>query len=152
MRSGRILILALILAGGVRADEPSRAAGTRYGIAPDLKSYPQGTAKEALASVLKAIDSGRFDYLAAQLADPVFIDTCVKERYGGRFREQVEDSRVRLDALAVRQLRRFLKDGTWSDGKTEVTVRLTDLPDRRVYLKKIGMRWYLEHRSAPPAD
>lgn len=152
MRIGMPVILGLSLAAGVMADQSRPEPGTRYGVAVDLKAYPQATAKEALASVLKAIDAGRYDYLAAQLADPGFIDECVKQRYGGRFREQVEDTRTRLDPLAVKQLRRFLKDGTWSDGKTEVSVRLTDDPDRRVYLKKVGERWYLEHRSSPATD
>ena len=38
---------------------------TRYGIALDLKSYPQATAKEALASVIKAVEDKHLDYLVA---------------------------------------------------------------------------------------
>jgi hypothetical protein len=112
MRNGIGLLLALVIGGGLEALEPDRGGGRRYGIAPDLVTYPQGTPREALVSVLKAIDARRFDYLVAQLADPAFIDDRVQRLYGGRFEQQVEDTRVRLDPLSVKLLRRFLKDGT----------------------------------------
>jgi hypothetical protein len=137
-----MLIAALALAG---ADE-----GKRHGIAPDLKTYPQTTAKDALASVLKAIEAKRFDYLAAQLADPDFIDDRVKRLYGGRFEEQVDELRQRLDPAAVKLLHRFLKEGHWTVEKQQATVTLADVPDRCVYLRRIGERWYLENRSNPP--
>ena len=89
------------------------ADGTRYGIAPDLKTYPQATAKETLASVIKAVEDKRVDYVVAQLADPAFVDDRVKRLYGGRFEQQVEDTRARLDPLTIKQLQRFLKDGDW---------------------------------------
>jgi hypothetical protein len=141
------LVLVLTAAATPADDKPA----ARYGIAPDPKTYPQATAKEALASVLKAIDAKRFEYLVAQLADPAFVDDRVKRLYGGRFEQQVEDTRTRLDPFAVKQLRRFLKDGTWEDGKDEASVRLKDVPERRVYLRRAGGRWYLEHRSAAKA-
>lgn len=124
-------------------------AGERYGVAPDLKTYPQATPKEALASALKAADAGRFDYLAAQLADPAWVDERVKRLYGGRFDEQVEDSRARLSPTALKLLRRFLADGAWSEEQGTASARLKDDPDRRVYLRRVGDRWYLENRDAP---
>src|SRR5262245_48305379 len=83
------VLLVVLAAGAARADE-KEAKGARHGVALDLKGFPQGTAKEALASVLKAIDAKRIDYLVAQLADPAFIDARVKKVYGGAFSEQVE--------------------------------------------------------------
>jgi hypothetical protein len=123
------------------------AAGpTRYGIAPEPKTYPQGTAKETLASVLKAVESKRVDYLVAQLADPTFVDDRVKRVYDGRFEEQVEDTRARLDALTIKLLQRFLKDGDWREEGGRVTVRLKD-NERRLYFKKADDRWFMEHGS-----
>ena len=122
------------------------ASGPRYGIAPDLKTYPQGTAKETLASVLKAIDSKRIDYVVAHLADPAFVDDRVQRLYGGRFEEQVEDTRGRLDSRTVKLLQRFLKDGDWQEDKASVTVRLKD-NDRRLNFKKVDDRWFMEHTS-----
>lgn len=147
---GVLASLVLALATVVPAAGANKPAA-RYGIAPDLGTYPQGTPKEALASALKAIDAKRFDYLVAQLAAPAFVDDRVKRLYGGRFAQQVEDTRTRLDPFVVKRLRRFLSDGTWGEGKTEVAVTLKDLPDQCVYLRREGDRWYLEHRSAPKA-
>jgi hypothetical protein len=147
-----ILVGLAVLGSAASAGDKAKTPVKRYGIAADLKSYPQGTAKEALASVLKAIDSKRIDYLVAQLADPVFVDDHVKRLYGGKFAEQVEDTRARLDPLTVKRLRRFLKAGTWKNGKTEAIVRLKDVKDRCVRLRKRDGRWFLEHRSAPPEE
>ena len=118
----------------------------RFGIALDLKAYPQGTAKETLASVLKAVEAKRVDYLVAQLADPAFVNDRVKRLYGGRFEEQVEDTRARLDPFTVKLLARFQKDGDWQEDGSRVTVRLKD-QERCLYFKKENGRWFLEHTS-----
>lgn len=122
------------------------ADGTRYGIAPDLPTYPQGSAKETLASVIKAVENKRVDYVVAQLADPAFVDDRVKRLYGGRFEQQVEDTRARLDPLTIKQLQRFLKDGDWQQDKERVTVRLKD-DKRSLYFKKDNGRWFMEHAN-----
>ncbi|HEY7312703.1 MAG TPA: hypothetical protein VH643_25280 [Gemmataceae bacterium] len=124
------------------------AGATRYGIAPDPKMYPQGTAKETLASVLKAVEAKRVDYVVAQLADPSFVDDRVKRLYAGRFEEQVEDTRARLDPLTIKQLQRFLKNGDWQEDGDRVMVRLKD-NERRLYFKKDDGRWFMEHGSKP---
>ena len=122
------------------------ADGTRYGIAPDLKTYPQTTAKETLASIIKAVEAKRVDYVVAHLADPAFVDDRVKRLYGGRFEQQVEDTRAQLDPLTIKLLQRFLKDGDWKEDKERVTVRLKD--DKRcLYFKKGDGRWFMEHAS-----
>ena len=80
-------------------------------------AFPKKNPQEALGSVLKAVDAKRFDYVAAQLADPVFIDDRVRRLYGGRFEEQVLDTRNGLTPEAAALLRRFLKDGAWQAEK-----------------------------------
>jgi hypothetical protein len=122
------------------------AGATRYGIAPDLKTYPQGSAKETLDSVLKAVETKRVDYVVAHLADPAFVDDRIKRLYGGRFEEQVQDTRARLDPLTIKQLQRFLKDGDWQQEGDRVTVRLKD-NERRLHFKKEDGRWFMEHGS-----
>ena len=139
------LSLLLAVAGLVRAD----AGGPRYGIALDLKTFPQATPKEALASALKAIDAKRIDYLVAHLANPAWVDEHVRRYNGGRFEDQVEETRGRFDPASVKLLRRFLGDGEWTDGDKEASVRLKDVPDRCLSLCKIEGRWYLENRSKP---
>src|SRR5262249_3595000 len=109
----------------------------------------QGTAKETLASVLKAVEAKRFDYLVAHLADPEFVDDRVKRLYGGKFEQQVEDTRTRLDAPAVELLKKFAKDGEWKEEKNHCVVGLKDDKERCVHLRQQNGRWYLEHRSKP---
>jgi hypothetical protein len=149
MRVGVIVVLGLACTAGLSAADDGAKPAARYGVEVDLKTYPQGAPKETLASVLKAADSGKFDYLAAQLADPVFIDDRVKGLLAGSFDEQVKDTRARLDPPALKQLHRFLDDGVWTSDDATASVRLKDLADRAVFFRKIDGRWYLEHRSKP---
>ncbi len=139
MRSSFVVLL-IFLAGPARADSP------RHGIALDSKTYPQATPKETLASVLKAVENKRFDYLAAQLADPEFIDERVKRLYGGRFAEQVEDTAIQFNASTSKLLGRFLKDGDWTIEVDRASVRLKDMKERIVFFRRIGGRWFLENR------
>src|SRR5262245_47722440 len=117
--------------------------GERYGVALDAKAYPQATPKEALKSVIEAGESKKVDYVAAQLADPAFIDARVKRVYGGKCEEQVEDTRSQLRPLALKRLKRFLDEGKWDVGDDRATVTLDGVKDRRVKLVKKGDRWYL---------
>jgi hypothetical protein len=134
------VVLLILIAGVARADGP------RHGVALALKTYPQATPQEALASVLKAVDNNRFDYLAAQLADPTFIDDRVKRLYDGRFADQVEDTASQFGPATQKLLGRFLKDGEWTTEKETANVRLKDVKDRAVFFRKIGDRWCLENR------
>jgi hypothetical protein len=141
----RVTIGLFAFALTVFAQEPAR----RYGVEADLKTFPQTTPKEALASVLKAVAIKRFDYVAAQLADPDFIDDQVQRLYGGRFTDQVEATQTQLDPARVKLLQRFLEEGEFLSEKERTTVRLKDVKDSVVRLKQSGGRWYLEHASKP---
>ena len=140
--------LAVVLAFAVTADA-QEGKDTRHGVALDVKTFPQATAKEALSSVIKAIDDKKYSYLVAQLADPPFVDDRVKRLYGGKFEEQVADTRGRLDPSTVKLLKRFLKDGKWTVTKADALVQLDDVKDRCVRLIQRDGRWYLEHRFTP---
>src|SRR4051794_17071673 len=98
--------LAVFSATPAQAREPT----ARYRVAPDLKTYPQGTAKEAFASVLEAIKKKRIDYLLAQLADPDWVDGRV-QAYEGGFEELVKETSAKLDPPKVKLLGRFLANG-----------------------------------------
>ena len=150
MRTYACALLVVVFAiDGVSGEDKSTNT-SRYGITPDVKTYPQDTAKETLASVLRAVEAKRVDYVVAQLADPRFIDQRVRGTYGGRFEEQVEDTRARLDPLTIKQLQRFLKDGKWKEEDKHVTVRLKG-EERCLNFKQENGRWFLEHASQPAA-
>jgi hypothetical protein len=143
MRTALALGLAVLVVGQAR-----------YNLAPRLKTYPQGTPKETLASVLAAIDDRRIDYLLAQLTDPEWVDRRVKDVYAGRFDELVQEATTTLagDPAKVKELRRFQKEGEWEGADTTASVHLKDVKDRQAFFKKIGTRWYLENRQKPESE
>jgi hypothetical protein len=139
---------------GLQAQQASKP-DPRYGQEARLDRFPQGTPKETLASVLKAIDESRVAYLLAQLADPDFVDARVKSASGksadARFDEVVRETSVKLreEPASVAELRRFLQNGEWEQSDETAVARLKDVRGRAVYLRKIGPRWYLENRDKP---
>jgi hypothetical protein len=137
----------------VGAQDKKAPPAKRYGVVLDLGRYPQATPKETLASVLFAVDNQRIDYLLAQLADPEFVDERVKKQ-GGSFEELVKETRTKLadNSDAVKELRRFLKEGEWKAAETSATVTLKDVKDRTAFFKKVEDRWYLENRQQPPKE
>lgn len=126
---------------------------TRHGVVAIFNKYPQSTPKETLESVLKALEAQHVDYVLAHLTDPVFVDRRVKE-YGGKFEELVEESRVKLanNPSVLPQLRRFLKAGEWDKGEETISVKLKEVRDQQVVLKKIGNRWFLVNLMKPAAE
>jgi hypothetical protein len=146
MRAALVGILVSLASVGNLSAQNAPAA--RYGVEPDFDAFPQKAAKEALESVLKAIDRGQIDYLLAQLADPPFVDARVKA-LGGNFRQLVRETKARLaeDPAAVKELRRFLAEGQWDEAGDTAAVRLKDVKNRAVFLKRINDRWYLENRQ-----
>ena len=146
-----LLAVALAAAGLAQDAKPEKPA-VRYGVEPELERYPQATPKEALRSVLKAIDAAHFDYVLAQLTDPEFVDLRVKER-NGKFDKVVEETRTlyAADPEKGRTLRRFLVDGEFEEMGDAATVKLKNVKSRSVFLKRVAGRWYLENRvSAEP--
>jgi hypothetical protein len=149
MRVGTVVLMGMIVLPGLSAgQEKENKDGARYGVALNLTTYPQAKPQETLASVLKAVEDKRMDYLTAQLSDPVFVDGRVKV-FGGRFQDQVEDARARLDPSTIKLLKSFAKEGEWRVADKEAMLVLKDIKDRFVFFRKIGDRWFMEHRSKP---
>jgi len=146
------IIAAFVLDAQGLARQETGVPG-RYGVPLNTRLYPQGESKEALASVISAIENKRVNYLLAHLTDPAFVDKRVKELYGGNFDELVRETSAKFsnEPSTVKELGRFLKEGEWEAGETTATVRLKDVKDRQVFLRKIGDRWFLENRQKPAA-
>ena len=139
-----VALFVAVTATPVQGREPA----ARFRVAPDLKTYPQGTAKETLASVLEAIKKKRIDYLLAQLADPEWVDGRV-EAYEGGFDELVKETTAKLDPPAVKKLGRFLADGEFETLDATAVVRLKEVKDRVVRLRRLDGRWYLQSFNKP---
>jgi hypothetical protein len=142
------MILALLV--GVACGTAAAAPEKRHGVEPDLKAYPQATPKDTLGSVVKAIEDKRIDYLAAQLADPAWVDRRLKET-GGKFDDLVKEASARLgdDPGPARLMQRLLKEGEWDVKEDRASVHLKDDKDRWCYFRKEGDRWFLENRYKP---
>lgn len=151
MRLAVAIGIALLCAAPVRGQEVKPL--TRYGVVAIFNKYPQNTPKDTLESVVKALEAQQVDYALAHLTDPAFVDRRVKD-YGGKFEELVAESRVKLanNPTVLTQLRRFLKAGEWDKGEDTVTVKLKDVRDQQVVLKKIGNRWFLVNFMKPTAE
>ena len=74
---GLILLLALAPLANAQLKEAER----RYGVLLNLELYPQDTAKNTLASLIRAMDKDRYDYLAAHLIDRAYIEDQLKISY-----------------------------------------------------------------------
>jgi hypothetical protein len=81
MRS--VLTLAVLVAvGGAASAEELKGITVqpRYGVTASPEFYPQGTAKEALATAAKLLEKQRYSYLLAHVIDPAFVDGEVAAR------------------------------------------------------------------------
>lgn len=141
-----VLLLAPAMVAQSRQDD---IPPSRYGVIQNLARYPQADPKQALASVLKAIEDQRIDYLLAHLADPEFVDDRVKQVYGGKFDELVRETKTKLAdyPASVKELERFAKEGEWQETKDSAVAKLKDVKERQVYMKKVGNRWYFENKQ-----
>jgi hypothetical protein len=142
-----ILVVLAAPAAGQKKDPPP---APRFGVEADVEVYPQDTAKAALSSAVRAIDARRYDYLAAQLADPDAVDKRV-QALGGQFDRYVKlvTDRLTGDPETIRELRRFASEGVFNENGDSATVTLKDIKGRQVYLRKANGRWFLEDRQTP---
>jgi len=147
MRWIAIVAVAGLFAAPVVAQKPDSFVTNRFGIDPDLDGYLQTTPKDALRSVLRAIDAGRFDYVVAQLTDPAYAEKQVKE--SGSFEKFVAIVKAKWanDPESVKELRRFVSDGYWEETGDTAVAKLKDAKGRQVYFKRVGNRWFLENRQ-----
>jgi hypothetical protein len=145
-----VTIGILVAVAGSVAGQKKESPPARYGIEADLEVYPQDTVKSAMSSVLKTIDARRFDYLAAQLADPDGVDKRVQE-LGGKFEKFVKIVAERYggDPEAIRELRRIAAEGEVKESGDAASVSHKQIKGRQVFLRKSAGRWFLEDRIKP---
>ncbi len=90
-----VLFGAVALARSQPVDEEDLRLAPRYEVPGNPRIFSQRTPKDALASVLKTVERGRFDYLVAHLMDPAYVDARVRDR-GVQFERAVEIDLVKL--------------------------------------------------------
>jgi hypothetical protein len=157
-----VLLLPMLAALGATAqDEKPAKEGVRYGFDCNEALYPQKTPAETIASIVKAIDNKRVDYLLAQIADPKYVDAQVAQ-YKTVYTKGKDEARTFLafdrlvnetveyflsDPVLVKELRLFAKDGKWDVDDDVATGTAKGVPARKVFFKHIGDRWFLENRQ-----
>src|SRR5262249_20229559 len=149
MRIGLWSLIGLIGVVALAAqDGADKATTKRFGIEADLKTNPQAAPKETLASLLKAVDAKRVDYILAQLADPDWVDRRVKELDGG-FTALLEESASRLtgDPGTVKRLKKLSVDGEWKIDADTAVVQLKDIEESALFFRKSAGRWFVENRK-----
>lgn len=86
------------VAGQPKVAEPEEIP-PRYGQTFRPKAFPQGSAREVVASAILAVEKNDFAYLAAHLLDPAFVDARVEAMSAGPsnpYRKAAEAELIRL--------------------------------------------------------
>lgn len=126
----------------------------RYDVNAIPPNYPQTTPEETLASVLKALERDRIDYMAAHLLDPEFVDARLTAT-GITFAEFVGEVRRKFqeDPQGLKDLRRIMREGVVDTMGGEAIVTHAEIPDKKVFLKRINNRWFIEnHQEEQPEE
>jgi hypothetical protein len=160
----RYIVVVAVLLAAVVSGQTNQTTGAlkRYDIEQDIKKYPQGTYKDALGSVLKALGEKDVRYLMAFLADPAFVDPRVAdamtqmssklsdaEKKSLAFEKLVEKTieNFQDDPTKIKELQRFLKDGEWIESADQAVAKLKNVQARKVFMKKVDDRWVLQDRE-----
>jgi len=158
MRCGWLLLLPVALYA--QDDPPAGKLAKRYGFEVNL-FFSQKTPQEALQSVVKALENKRVDYLLAQIADPLYVDTIIDDYklFFAKGKDQGKsllafDRLVREvtsyyqdDPQLLQELRRFVKEAEWEAMEDKASASVKALPGRKVFMRKLENRWFLENRQ-----
>jgi hypothetical protein len=156
-----VALIALVALGALSDAQDEKKKAWRYGFDVDEVTFPQKSPDEAMASIVRAIDRQKVDYLLAQMSDPLYVDywvlTYKKDVNVGKeegkrllaFERLVRETNTYFqnDPLIVRDLRIFAKEAKWEE-KEDLAIGTTErVAGRKVFLRKIGERWYLENKQ-----
>jgi hypothetical protein len=160
-----VMLLALVslCTAATAEDEPKKKAPLprRFGFDVDEETFSQQSPEKTMQSIAKALDRKKVDYLLAHIADPGFVDYWVN-RYKTDFTQGSEEGKRLLaferlvtetnqyyanDPLIIRDLRKFAKEAKWAEEGDTAVGTVEGIAARKVYLRKIGERWFLENKQ-----
>ena len=133
----------------------------RFGFDVDETTFPQKTPAEAMKSIGTALDRKRLDYMLAHMVDPKYVDYWV-DRYKTVFAMGSDEAKGLLafdrlvretnlyyqdDPVLLRELRVFARDAEWTEDDGVAFGVVKTIAARKVYLRKIGDRWFLDNRQ-----
>lgn len=146
-RFAAALLLSTISVGFAQ-EPPQPKSVTRLGLESDYQVFPQSSPKELLASVARAVQRERYDYLAAHLLDPEFVDARL-QRANLKLEDLGKEIKTKFQSQpeVTKDLLKILNSGEQVESGNTVIVKHKDVKNLQVYLKKVGDRWYLENRQ-----
>ncbi len=120
----------------------------RFNVIADLTLYPQDTPKKIAASVLKALEKERFDYITAHLLDPEFIDRRIKSTAStaDQLIEEIKSHFTKEPDL-LKALKTILRSGEITDDGQKASIKHKDYPNTQIFLRRIEDRWFIENRK-----
>ncbi len=128
---------------GVPAEAAERSdLRERYRIVVSEDVYPQAKPREAIYSIIDAIENGNARYVLAHLVSPREVDD--RLRHDARaFEELVSMITPKKAAPMIDQLSAHLNEGNWTIGSRYATSQLDGMPD--LSLERIGNRWFMHN-------
>ena len=159
-RTAIVLIVGYALVS-LYAQDVQKKAPVRFGFDVDELTFPQKSPDEAMKSIAKALDRKKTDYLLAHIADPLYVDYWINQ-YKKDFTKGTEKGKELLafdrlvaetnlyfqnDPLIIRDLRVFSREAKWEEKDDLAIGAVESIPARKVYLRKMGDRWFLENKQ-----
>jgi hypothetical protein len=91
----------------------------------------------------------RLSMVPAEFATAVDAET--RQR---AYKAVVDDvkSSITDDPEGLKELRRFAREGVVAEDGDKATITLRDVRDRKVFLKRVNGRWFVENRQAETAE
>lgn len=165
MRSFCIAILTMAATACIASaqDEagPPDPLAVRYEVQANALTYPQKSPEEAIKSIVRALEKKRMEYLVAHLADPKLVDARIAE-YRQAVATASDEARTLLaferlqretqehlsaDPQLLRELRLFAREAEWQVTDNEAVGVCKDVPEHKVFMRRIGARWFLQNRQ-----
>jgi hypothetical protein len=167
MKSRMILTFVILALAAHAQEREGPKLQYRYGFSFN-DAYSQKTPQETMRSIVKAFDNNRYDYFAAQLIDPEFVDSKVRE-LKKEFPTVKEESKTLLAFDRVlKQIREHFRDDPVLEREIRFFARETAVKDvpapvweiagdsavgtwkgspRKIHMKRIEDRWFMENRQ-----
>jgi hypothetical protein len=173
MKNWILPAIMFVLAAPAFAQPKKAEPPPHFGVPAETEFYPQDAPKQALASIAKALERGRIDYLLAHLVDPGYTDQTFGKLYRlkfgkfpeddrtlpaaeqaarvketlGDFVNEVNNARASAPKNALR-LDRLLKEGNVEEAGTTAKVTLKDDPSALLTLVQVEGRWCMSNAKS----
>lgn len=154
---GAFAVVMLCAAVAVGQPPPAEVPPERYGVRAEVVLYPQGTPKQAVASLAALIERKKYEYLVAQVLDPATVDARVAQRasvFLPGIERQLDDQRARQrlqpasvdpnarvpdDAKLFAELAQAKADGiAFREVVKDVRAHLDEYPENLAFFRRLA--------------